>query len=214
MVPIASYIEHTLLRPAIAEEELQRLCQEAKEHGFYGVCVPLDCVTRAAGFLGSTPIRIVTVVGFPHGAPTAQKVKETEQAVLVGAHEIDMVMQWKALKQTDYAAVHNDIQSVVAAAQGKVVKVILEAGALSQDELCVAGALAKLAGATFVKTSTGVDYPGARAEEVSLLRKIVGPELGIKASGGIRTREQALSLIAAGANRIGTSASVSIAKSA
>ena len=211
MSDLASVIDHTLLKPDATREDLIRLCAEAREHRFLTVCVREENVAFCARELEGSNVKPVSVVGFPTGTETtAAKAAEARAAVAAGAAEIDMVLHVGRLKAKDYGYVEADIRTVVEAADGRAVKVILEAGALSQDEKIVACALAKAAGAAFVKTSTGFGPGGATVEDVALMRRIVGDDVGVKASGGIRTAADARSMIAAGASRLGTSAGVAI----
>ena len=208
---LASMIDHTLLKPGVAREDLIRLCAEAREHGFAAVCVRPENVAFCARELLRSEVKPISVVGFPTGTETtAAKSAEARAALADGAAELDMVLHIGRLKAKDYRYVEADIRAVVEVADGRAVKVILEAGALSQDEKIVGCALAKAAGAAFVKTSTGFGPGGATAEDVALMRRIVGDDLGVKASGGIRTAADARRMVAAGANRLGTSASVAI----
>jgi deoxyribose-phosphate aldolase len=208
---LARYIDHTLLKPDATAAEVVKLCDEARTHGFATVCVNSGHVATAARELAGSGVLPIAVVGFPLGAAlTAAKAFETREAVRAGAREIDMVVNLGALKAKDYACVSRDIAAVVAAARPYPVKVILETAQLAQEEKVVACALAKAAGAAFVKTSTGFGGGGATVEDIQLMRRVVGEELGVKASGGVRTAEDALRLLAAGANRIGASASVAI----
>ncbi len=210
---MAQYIDHTLLKPEASQEEIAQLCFEARKYGFASVCVNPSYVKLCSQLLKDSGIAVCTVVGFPLGAtPTDGKVFETQQAIREGATEIDMVINVGAVKSRDYELVEQDIASVAVAchAGNAILKVIIEAALLSDEEKVVASQLAKVAGADFVKTSTGFGPGGATAEDVALIRRVVGPELGIKAAGGIRTAEDARRMIAAGATRIGASASVKI----
>jgi deoxyribose-phosphate aldolase len=208
---IAPYIDHTLLKADATGEEVIKLCEEARKHGFATVCVNAVNVGTAARALQGSSVLPIAVVGFPLGAsiPTA-KAFETREAVRCGAKEIDMVINIGALKAKDYALVAADISAVVSAARPWPVKVILETSQLSNDEKIIACALSKAGGAAFVKTSTGFGGGGATAEDVALMRRVVGDDMGVKASGGVRSTEDAMKMIAAGANRIGASASVAI----
>ena len=208
---LARCIEHTLLRADATPAELEALCAEARRYGFAAVCVNTVNVGFCAAKLAGSSVKPIAVVGFPLGAQTpATKAFEAREALRQGAQEIDMVANLGALKARDYAAVFADIRAVVTAAAGKPVKVILETGALTRDQKIVGCGLAKAAGAAFVKTSTGFGPGGATVEDVALLRDVAGPDMGVKASGGIRTEAEARRLIAAGADRIGASASVAI----
>lgn len=208
----SAYFDHTLLKAEAKESEIELLCQEAREHGFASVCVNPSYVARARKLLQGSQTMAITVVGFPLGASTTQtKVAETRDAIEQGAQEIDMVINLGALKSGDLAAVRTDIRAVVQEAGKVPVKVILETAALTTDEKIAACQAAQTAGAAFVKTSTGF-HPagGATVEDVALMRRTVGPAMGVKASGGIRTAADARRMIEAGANRIGASASVAI----
>jgi deoxyribose-phosphate aldolase len=208
---LAKLIDHTLLKPEATRDEVVKLCEEAKQHRFASVCVNTTWVGLCKALLAGTDVLVCAVVGFPLGAmaPPA-KAYEARDAVRQGAREIDMVLNIGALKSRDYETVFEDICRVVKSAAPAAVKVILETSALGRDEKIVACALAKLAGAAFVKTSTGFGKGGATVEDVELMRQVVGAELGVKASGGVRTAEDVLKMAAAGANRIGASASVAI----
>jgi deoxyribose-phosphate aldolase len=208
---LAPCIDHTLLRADVTREDLKKLCEEAKRYGFATVCVNSANVRFCAAQLEGSSVKPIAVVGFPLGAQTAQaKAYEARDAVRQGAEEIDMVINLGALKSRDYAGVLEDIIAVVSAAAPKPVKVILETGALTYEQKIVACALSKVGGAAFVKTSTGFGPGGATVDDVALMREIVGDEMGVKASGGIHSEEGARQMIAAGANRIGASASVAI----
>ena len=208
---IAQFIDHTLLKPEATREEVLKLCEEAKKYGFATVCVNSINVGTAARALHGSPVLAIAVVGFPLGAgiPSA-KAFETREAVRCGAKEIDTVINIGALKSKDYALVQKDIEAVVNAAKPWPVKVILETSQLKDEEKIIACALAKAAGAAFVKTSTGFAQGGATAEDVALMRRVVGDDVGVKASGGVRSSEDAMKMINAGANRIGASASIAI----
>jgi deoxyribose-phosphate aldolase len=208
---LAGKIDHTLLKPDATKEEIQRVCEEARKYHFATVCVNSTYIASVAQLLKGSSTKAIAVVGFPLGAAaTATKAFEAREAVKAGAEEIDMVINIGALKSRDLALVFDDIQKVVEASHPHGVKVILETSNLTDDEKVIGCALAKAAGAAFVKTSTGFGSGGATAEDVALMRRVVGPEMGVKASGGIRTYEDATRMIAAGANRIGASASVAI----
>jgi deoxyribose-phosphate aldolase len=208
---LAPYIDHTLLKPGATREELVKLCDEARTYRFAGVCVASQNVALCARLLEGSGIRPISVVGFPSGTEaTDAKVAEAREAIGAGAAEIDMVIHLGRLKAKDYAYVERDIRAVVEAAAPRPVKVILETSALDRDEKVIGCALAKAAGAAFVKTSTGFGPGGATAEDVALMRQVVGEELGVKASGGVRTAADARRMLAAGANRLGASASVNI----
>jgi deoxyribose-phosphate aldolase len=207
---LAPLLEHTLLRPGATPEDVRHACAEARAHGFAAVCVRPPLVRVAAEALAGTRTPVVAVVDFPEGCgATADRVREAREAVAAGAGEIDVVLGREALRARDHAAVHRDLAAVVAGC-GVPVKVILETCRLSRDEKVAACALARAAGAAWVKTSTGFAEGGATAEDVALLRSVVGPAGGVKASGGIRTAGDALRMVRAGADRIGTSASVAV----
>ena len=207
------YIDHTLLKPDAQQEQIEALIEEAKEYDFASVCVQPTWVNFAAEGLRDTDIKVCTVIGFPLGANTPEvKAFETENAIQNGADEIDMVINIGALKSKNLSLVEEDIQAVVDASGDHLVKVIIETCLLTEDEKIVACQIAKLAGADFVKTSTGFSTGGATPEDVALMRKVVGPDMGVKASGGTRSYEDAQAMIQAGANRIGTSSGVAIMK--
>jgi deoxyribose-phosphate aldolase len=215
---LARLIDHTLLKADARRSDFEKLCAEARAHPFATVCVNTSALSFVAEALAGTHTLPIAVVGFPLGAmDSAAKAAETRRAVELGAREIDMVLPVGALKDGELEAVERDIQAVVSAAGAVPVKVILEIAYLTREEIIAACVIAKHAGAAFVKTSTGfaatsdAKPSGATPEAVSLMRVVVGPEMGVKASGGIRSREDALRMIAAGANRIGASASVAIA---
>jgi deoxyribose-phosphate aldolase len=210
-VELARMIDHTLLKADATAEDVRKLCDEARKYCFASVCVNSTNVARARAYLEGSGVMVCAVVGFPLGAmaPTA-KAYEAREAVRAGAHEIDMVVNIGALKGRDYALVEEDIRKVVRSAAPARVKVILETGALSQEEKIIGITLSKIAGAAFVKTSTGFGPGGATVEDIQLMRRLVGQELGVKASGGVRTKEDAEKMKLAGANRIGASASVAI----
>lgn len=209
---IAKYIDHTLLKADASKEEIKALCEEAKQYGFYSVCVNGANVAFAYEHLKESPVKVAAVVGFPLGAAKSKvKAFETKNAVEDGASEIDMVINIGALKEGNREEVLKDIKAVVNSAKGKaIVKVIIETCLLSHNEKILACKLAKEAGAHFVKTSTGFSKGGATVEDVRLMRETVGPQVGVKASGGIRDFKTALAMIEAGASRIGASASVDI----
>jgi deoxyribose-phosphate aldolase len=214
---IASLIDHTLLKADATRADILDLCRQARDYNFASVCVNAYWVPLAAAELVASPVKVCTVVGFPLGATsTAAKVAETEVALANGAQEIDMVQNIGALRGGDHAAVQHDIQAVVEAAhrRGAIVKVILETALLDDDQKVAACLLAKAAGADFVKTSTGFGPSGATVHDVELMRRTVGPDLGVKASGGIRTLDDFNKMVAAGATRVGASASVKIVEAA
>lgn len=211
---LAQMIDHTLLRPEATTDMITALCEEAKEWGFYSVCVNPCHVTLAKELLLVSNVKVCTVVGFPLGANETQvKAFEAQCAVDQGADEIDMVINLGALKADNTNLVQTDIRAVVEASQSAKVKVILETCLLSPEEIRIACQLSKEAGAHFVKTSTGMNSRGALIEEVSLMRKIVGNDMGVKASGGIRDLSSFLQMLDAGANRIGTSSGINILQS-
>ncbi len=208
---LAGYIDHTLLKPEATREQLHALAEEARKHRFATVCVNSANVRLMSQFLEGSGVPVCAVVGFPLGAMTPHaKAYETREAVRCGAREVDMVLNIGALKSSDHRLVFEDIKAVVDAAKPVAVKVILETSKLDREEKVAACALAKAAGAAFVKTSTGFGGGGATAEDVALMRRMVGADMGVKASGGVRDRGAAEAMIAAGANRIGASASVAI----
>ena len=211
--PLARLIDHTALKPETTEADVRRLCAEAREHCFASVCVsPVWVPVAAEELAGRTPL-VCTVVGFPHGANrTAVKAAETEQAARDGAEEIDMVLAIALLKSERYADVEADVRAVVDAAGGRTVKVILETALLTDEEKVIACVLAQNAGADFVKTSTGFASSGASPQDVALMRRVVGDAMGVKASGGVRSAEDAYALVEAGATRLGASAGVAILK--
>jgi deoxyribose-phosphate aldolase len=208
---LARVIDHTLLKEPITEEDLKKVCDEARQYGFATVCVSSRHVGRVAKLLKGSKVLPISVVGFPTGtAATQEKVKETRRAIAAGAKEIDMVLNSNTLKEKNYEKTLFDICSVVKAASKIPVKVILETCNLTEHEKVIACALSKVAGAAFVKTSTGFSKAGATPQDVALMRKTVGPDMGVKASGGVRTTQDALIMIKAGASRIGTSNGIAI----
>jgi deoxyribose-phosphate aldolase len=210
---IASYIEHTLLKPDATAADIESLCAEARQHQFPGVCVNGSWVRHASLCLQDTKIKTVSVVGFPLGAAsTAAKRFETETAIDDGAQEIDAVLNIGRLKQRDDSYVLAELHAIVQSAAGRPVKVIIETCLLDEDEKIRACRLTVESGARFVKTSTGFSTGGATLADVALMRKIVGPEFGLKASGGIRDTKTVLAMIGAGATRIGTSAGIAIVR--
>ncbi len=205
------FIDHTLLKTAATPEEIEKLCQEAREYRFASVCVNPCYVKLAVDLLKNSGVPVCAVIGFPLGATTPEaKAFETAQALMHGATEFDMVINIGALKAKDHAYVERDIASVVQAAGGHIVKVIIETCCLTEEEKVIACRLAQRAGAHFVKTSTGFGTGGATPEDVALMRRTVGETMGVKASGGIKTAVEALQMVEAGANRIGTSSGVKI----
>ena len=208
---LGKLIDHTLLKPEATRDEVVKLCEEAKKHHFASVCVNTTWVPLCKALLAGSDVMVCAVVGFPLGAMApGAKAYEAREAVRQGAREIDMVINIGALKSRDYETVFEDICRVVKASAPAGVKVILETSALDQEQKIIGCAMSKLAGAAFVKTSTGFGKGGATVEDIELMRRIVGGELGVKASGGVRTAEDVLKMSAAGANRIGASASVAI----
>jgi len=208
---LAGYIDHTLLKPDATRDQLLSLAEDARKHKFATVCVNSSNVRLMAQFLRGSGVPVCAVVGFPLGAMNPRtKAYETREAIRCGAREIDMVINIGALKSQDYGLVLDDIKGVVEAASPIGVKVILETSKLDDEEKAIVCALSKAAGAAYVKTSTGFGGGGATAEDIALMRRIVGPDMGVKASGGVRNRATAEKMIAAGATRIGASASVAI----
>ncbi len=214
---LAHAIDHTLLKPDATQDQIAQLCFEARKFGFASVCVNPAHVKLCADLLKGSGVPVCTVIGFPLGAtPTDVKVFEAQQAIREGASELDMVINVGALKSRDYELVRGDIAAVARAchAGNAILKVIIEATFLTDEEKVIACQLAKVAGADFVKTSTGFGPSGATPEDVALMRRVVGPSMGVKAAGGIRTYSDAQKMIAAGASRIGASASVKIIQGA
>jgi deoxyribose-phosphate aldolase len=210
---LAGYIDHTLLKPDATAADIDELADEAREYEFASVCVNPTWVKRAAERLQGSDAKVASVIGFPLGATTPEiKAMETRRALRDGAREVDMVINVGALKSGDTELVRRDIEKVVDAAHegGAIVKVILETSLLTDEEKVIASALAKRAKADYVKTSTGFTGSGATVYDVALMRETVGPDMGIKASGGVRTVEDVEDMIAAGATRIGASAGVQI----
>jgi deoxyribose-phosphate aldolase len=210
---LAALMDHSVLKPEAGVADVMRACAEAREHRMFAVCVAPVWVELAARDLAGSPVKVVSVIGFPHGNTLPEaKAQEAQLALEAGAGELDMVLQVGALKSGDATLVREDIRGVVKAARerGALVKVILETALLSDAEKRLGCRLAKEAGADFVKTSTGFGPGGATEADVRLLRGAVGDRVGVKASGGIRNLDQALAMIRAGANRLGTSASVAI----
>ncbi|TXR61304.1 deoxyribose-phosphate aldolase [Bacillus sp. AR18-7] len=209
---IAKLIDHTILKANTTKEDVMKVIEEAKEYKFASVCINPTWVKLAAEELAGHDVAVCTVIGFPLGASTTEtKAFETKDAIAKGATEVDMVINVGALKDGDNELVEKDIYEVVQAAKGKaLVKVIIETCLLTDEEKVRACELSVKAGADFVKTSTGFSTGGATAEDIALMRKTVGPNVGVKASGGVRTREDAEKMVAAGASRVGASASVAI----
>jgi deoxyribose-phosphate aldolase len=210
---LAAYIDHTLLKPEVTKTQIRKLCEEAIEHHFFAVCVNSGLVSTCREVLRSSKVQIASVVGFPLGAnDSATKAFETNRAINLGATEIDMVLNIGALKSGEFNFVERDIFDVVRAAEGKIVKVILETSLLTDDEKKKACELSVKAGAHFVKTSTGFNGGGATVADIELMKSVVGNQAKIKASGGIRDFATAQSFILAGASRLGTSSGVGLIK--
>lgn len=215
--PIASWIDHTLLKPEATPQQVAQLCEEARRYAFASVCVNPVYVPLAHELLAGSPIMVCSVVGFPLGATlTEAKAEEARLAIKAGAQEVDMVLQVGLLKGGEYSAVADDIRRVVEVAHGKavLVKVILETALLTRHEKILGCLLSQAEGADFVKTSTGFGPGGATVEDVALMRRVVGPQMGVKAAGGIRSLADAQALLQAGATRLGCSASVKIVEEA
>lgn len=207
----AKYIDHTLLAMNATEDQIRKLCDEAKEYHFYSVCINSGYVPLAASLLKGSDVKVCSVVGFPLGAMlTSAKAFETEMAVKAGAQEIDMVINVGWLKSNDWQAVKNDIEAVFNACGDVPLKVILETCLLSKDEIVKVCNICKEIGVAFVKTSTGFSVSGATVEDVKLMRETVGDKMGVKASGGIRDRATAEKMVEAGATRLGASAGIAI----
>jgi deoxyribose-phosphate aldolase len=213
---VARYIDHTLLKPEATREQVDKLCEEAAEYGFYSVCVNTTWTAYCARKLRGKGVKVCTVVGFPLGAMDSRaKSFETRNAIENGANEIDMVMNVGALKSGDLKTVEEDIRWVLRACrQNTILKVIIENALLTDEEKVLACQIAKRAGAHFVKTSTGFASSGATVEDIALMRRTVGMEMGVKAAGGVRSYQDALAMIQAGASRIGASSSVAIVTAA
>ncbi|HKW87740.1 MAG TPA: deoxyribose-phosphate aldolase [Candidatus Acidoferrales bacterium] len=214
---IARLIDHTLLKPDATRDQIRKLCEEAVQYRFASVCVNPWYVSLAAELLRGTPVKVCTVVGFPFGATLPQvKVYETVEVLKLGAQEVDMVINIGALKSKQDDVVESDIRGVVEACHrgDAICKVILEMALLTQDEKIRGCALSKNAGVDFVKTSTGFGPGGATAEDVALMRRVVGSKIGVKAAGGVRSLEDLQTVVAAGATRIGASAGVKILEQA
>ncbi|UJS27582.1 deoxyribose-phosphate aldolase [Macrococcoides canis] len=210
---LAKYIDHTALKPETTKAQIEQLAQEAREYGFMSVCVNPTHVQYAKSLLEGTDVLVCTVIGFPLGANTpAVKAFETKDAIDNGAGEVDMVINIGALKDKNYDLVAEDIKAVVEAAGDVTTKVIIETALLTDEEKVKACEIAKAQGADFVKTSTGFSTGGATKEDIALMRKAVGPDMGVKASGGVRSYEDVMAMIDAGATRIGASAGVQILK--
>jgi len=213
MMKIVGLIDHTALKPDTTKEQIKKLCSEAIEYGFASVCVNPSYVELCSELLKDSSVKVCTVIGFPLGATTtAAKVFEASEAMGNGATEVDMVINIGAIKSGDFDFVKKDIAAIVQAAKGKaIVKVILETCLLTEEEKIMSCKICKEVGADFVKTSTGFSTGGATVDDIKLMRSIVKPNLGVKASGGIRDYETAKAMVDAGASRIGASASVAIA---
>ncbi len=209
---LAGLIDHTLLKPEATEADIKRMCEEAIKYKFKSVCVNTHYVPLVSRLLAGSGVLTCGVVGFPLGAMTSRaKADETSDAIKNGANEIDMVINIGALKSGDWNIVKKDIEGVVGVARNRaLVKVILETSLLTDEEKIKACTIAKMAGADFVKTSTGFNKGGATVEDIKLMRQVVGPKMGVKASGGVRDEETARAMIAAGATRIGTSSGINI----
>ena len=209
---LAKMIDHTILKPEATEKEVEKLCKEALEYNFASVCINPSMVEKAAEMLKGSDVKVCTVIGFPLGATTTEvKAFETEDVIKKGATEVDMVINVGKLKEGNLTYVKKDIEAVVNSAKGKALtKVIIETCLLTDEEKVTACKLSKEAGADFVKTSTGFSTGGATAKDIKLMRETVGEELGVKASGGVRSLEDAELMIENGASRIGASASIAI----
>jgi deoxyribose-phosphate aldolase len=208
---LAAYIDHTVLKPETAEKDIVKLCDEARENRFFSVCLNPCWVPLAAEQLKGSGVKVCTVCGFPLGANIIEtKVREAQLAVAQGATEVDMVINIGLLKSGELKSVHKDVAAVVEASKGALVKVIIETCLLTNMEKTLACLITKSAGAHYVKTSTGFSTAGATAEDIELMRQAVGPQMGVKASGGVRSLDDVLKMIKAGACRIGTSSGVKI----
>ncbi|MGJ0843964.1 deoxyribose-phosphate aldolase [Clostridium tertium] len=209
---LARMIDHTILKADATEMEVEKLCTEALEYNFASVCINPSMVEKAANMLKGSDVKVCTVIGFPLGATTTEvKAFETEDVIKKGATEVDMVINIGKLKEGNIEYVKKDIEAVVNAAKGKALtKVIIETCLLTDEEKVTACKLSKEAGADFVKTSTGFSTGGATASDIKLMRETVGPDIGVKASGGVRSLEDAMAMIENGATRIGASASIAI----
>lgn len=213
---LVKYIDHTILAPNATEEQVEKIISEALEYGFASVCINPYWVKKVAQGLADSDVKVCTVIGFPLGAnKTSIKVSEAKEAIADGADELDMVINIGELKAKHYDVVKADIKAVVDVchAESKLVKVIIEACLLTDEEKIKACELSKEAGADYVKTSTGFSTGGATVADIELMRKTVGPDIGVKASGGIHSKEEALALIEAGASRLGASAGIKIVNS-
>lgn len=208
---LASYIDHTVLKPMEGRAAIEKLCAEARQHGFYAVCVNPVWAATCRDLLKGSPVKLAVVAGFPLGASRPDvKAFEAARAVDDGVDEVDMVLNVGALRDGDTALVERDIRAVVQAASGRLVKVIFETCYLTDAQIETACKLSVNAGAHYVKTSTGFGSGGATTAHVALMRRTVGPHVGVKASGGVKTLEAALAMIEAGASRIGTSSGIEI----
>ncbi len=208
---LAKVIDHTLLKPTVTRADIEKLCQEAKEHGFFSVCINPCWVSAVRDLLKGSGVKTCTVIGFPLGANTTEaKVFEAKNALENGADELDMVINIGALKGKDYQTVSQDIRQIRALGNDFVLKVIIETSELTDEEKVKACQLAAEAGADFVKTSTGFSSGGATAHDVALMKKSIPANMQVKASGGVRTREDAQAMLAAGATRLGASSSIKI----
>ncbi len=208
---LAALIDHTLLKPESTADMVNQLCNEAITHHFCSVCILPTFVEQATNILKESEVKVCTVIGFPLGAMESDvKALEASLAIKKGADEIDMVINIGLLKSGAFAELKSDIQAVVGAAKGKLVKVILETCLLSKEEIVDACKICVEAGADFVKTSTGFSSAGATVEDVELMRDLVGPDIGVKASGGVRDYQTACEMVAAGATRLGTSSGLNI----
>ncbi len=213
MKNLANYIDHTLLKADASLDDVKKLCLEAKEYGFYSVCINSSFIKDAKEFLKESDVKVCTVVGFPLGAcNSSTKAYEAKTAIEDGADEIDMVINVGLVKSKDFKKVKEDIEVVFKACNGTLLKVILETALLSEDELRKVSAICKEIGVDFIKTSTGFSTRGASLEDVLIMKECVGDDVKIKASGGIRDYETAVKMIEAGANRLGVSAGVAIVK--
>ena len=214
---MAQFIDHTLLKAEATREEIRKLCAEASQHKFASVCINPVWVKEAAKYLCGSGVEVCTVIGFPLGASAPDvKIYETRRAIFDGATEVDMVMQIGALKSGDYNLVEDDIAQVAIAAhaEGALLKVIIETALLTDEEKVKASLLTKSAGADYVKTSTGFSKAGATVRDVALMRQVVGPDMGVKAAGGVRDLAGAKDMLTAGATRIGASVGVKIVQNA
>lgn len=209
---LAKYIDHTLLKPEASQEQVRKVCDEAKKYNFASVCVNPNHIKFVAEQLNGSGVAPCVVIGFPLGATTPEvKAQEAQEVISLGAKEVDMVINVGAVKSNDWPLVKRDIEAVVASARGRaLVKVIIETCLLTDEEKVKVCAISKEAGADFVKTSTGFSTGGATTDDVSLMRRTVGPNMGVKASGGVRDYESAVKMIQAGATRLGTSSGVKI----